>query len=529
MRFSTRETIQLTLADGSEVLATDFGDFLILKRQSNLAQLGKSIFEADLDFVDEVIATEAEICVALNSRYEPKMLFEFERLEIESADDSNPIVHELGIWFSDSFDDWNLICDHTGLSKEDYIDRLLNCEFRIAMIGFLPGFVYLSGLPDELHVPRKTSPATRTIPSTFAIGGKYAGIYALPSAAGWNCVGRISPRLFNSNKLPPISVSQGDKVKLKQINEAEFKESSTIQDQNRTANNVDVGNSLTIVKSGMLTLIQDGGRPGLAYFAIPRSGAMDVPAFDLANTLLGNSPITAAIECHFVAPTIRFNSAATISLTGANMKWRIDDQKTHRNRTIEVSAGSVLSGSAAKKSCRGYIGIAGEIQTNSTFNSKSCYLPGQFGGNAGKALASGDELRWIKPLDAPFPLSLDIKSLQPDSSLAFVPGPEFDWLDQESRDALFMQPFQITPASDRMGARLDGPRLSTAHQQLGDSVPLLPGMIQLTPAGQCIVVLQDGQTTGGYPRIGFLNRQTIQRLNQTPIGETFTFTIDGSA
>ena len=525
MKSSNRETIQLTLSDGSSVAATDYGDFLILKRPSNLASLGKAIYHAQFDFLDEVIVTEVEICLALNDQYESGLLSEIAALKIGLAEDSAPAIHDFGIWFSDEFDDWKLICDHTGISKDDYIERLLNCELSIAMIGFLPGFVYLGGLPEELHVPRKKSPALRMLPNTLAIGGKYAGIYALPSAAGWNCVGRISPQLFDVGKLPPLSVSQGDTVKLKQIDRSTFEASQTIPNDKQVRRPADESCSLTIEKPGMLTLIQDRGRHGMSYFAIPRCGAMDADCFDLANTLLGNSADAAAIECHFVAPTIRFASAATICLTGANMKWRIDGKKANLNQTIEVVAGSVLSGSSAKKGCRGYIGIAGEIQADSTFGSKACYLPGHFGGNEGKAFSKGDQLHWVEPSKPPMSLALDIESFHPDGPLDIVPGPEFDWLDDKSKAALSNEPFQVTPASDRMGARLSGPELSTGNRRLDDSVPLLPGMIQLTPSGQCIVVLRDGQTTGGYPRIGFLNRRTVQRLNQTPIGQPFRFTI----
>lgn len=514
---------ELTIGGKFPVQAKDFGDFVILKGPSNLAGFGRSIFEAELEFVDEVIATETEICLAVNDQYDAQRLQELESLKFNGAQ-SDSSTHEFGIWFSNEFDDWELICDHTGLSKEDYISRLLGCELTIAMTGFLPGFVYLNDLPTELHVPRKTNPATWTLPSTLAIGGKYAGIYSLPSAAGWNCVGRIAERIFDRDKLPPLSVSQGDKVKLKQIDEAAFMNSdfTSIAEKNVTCS-IGGSGSLTFLKPGMLTTVQDRGRKGLAYFAIPGGGAMDFEAAELANVILGNTQNTAVIECHYVAPSIRFDTAATICLTGANMKWQIDGTKVKRNQTIEVSAESLLTGSAATKGCRAYIGIAGEIQTSTSFGSASCYMPANFGGNGGLPFYSGDKLHWNLPAQDPVPLQLNLKSVGQDGPLDFLPGPEFDWLDDESKKVLFTEPFQITPLSDRMGTRLAGPNLSTKGKVLADSVPLLPGMIQLTPSGQCIVVLQDGQTTGGYPRIGYLNSRIVRQLNQTRNGHPFLF------
>ena len=523
MGFSKRKTIELTLNNGWRIDAVEFRDFLILKGHSRLAAVARSIFDAKFEFVDEVIATEVEVCVAINRAFDSKIQTAIESLEFGDSNDSDIAVHGLGIWFSDEFDDWPAISKHTGLSKDEYIDRLLDCEFNVAMIGFLPGFVYLGGLPDELHVPRKSSPATRTQPSTFAIGGKYGGIYALPSAAGWNCVGRIAERLFDPNLLPPLSIAQGDIVKLKRVDAIGFREASTGQKNVRPQPAVEQNGSLTFRKTGVLTMVQDRGRKGLAYFAIPGSGAMDSSSADLANTILGNSANSPVIECHFAAPTIRFNSAATICLTGANMQWRIDGEKTARDRTIEIQPGSELTGAAAKKGCRAYIGISGEIQTTTNFGSSACYMPGKLGGNEGRPFSSGDQLFWIPPNDPTFSLHLDFSSTASDGPLELIPGPEFDLLDKGSQKALFTDSFQITTSSDRMGARLSGPTLSSATKQLGDSVPLLPGMIQLTPEGQCIVLLQDGQTTGGYPRIGYLGCKAVQRLNQTKIGHPFYF------
>ena len=523
MGFSKRKTIELTLSNGWRIDAIEFGDFLILKSHPELAAVARSIFDAKLDFVDEVIATEVEVCVAVNRPFDSEIQSAIEALDFADNNDSKVAVHELGIFFSDEFDDWPAINKHTGLSQDQYIHRLLDCEFRIAMIGFLPGFVYLGGLPDELQVPRKSSPATRTHPSTFAIGGKYGGIYALPSAAGWNCVGRIAERLFDPNQLPPLSVSQGDVVKLKRLDAAGFDAASTKLENAQRRTTQEQTSSLTFKRTGMLAMVQDRGRTGLAYFAIPRSGAMDLSSADLANTILGNSPQSPVIECHFAAPTICFNSAATICLTGANMRWRINGDKVARDRTIEVQPGSELTGAAAKKGCRAYIGISGEIQTTTNFGSSACYMPGNLGGNEGRPFSAGDQLFWSQPGEPTFSLKINIKSAPSDDPLVLVRGPEFDLLDEGSQQALFADSFQITTSSDRMGARLAGPKLSSATKQLGDSVPLLPGMIQLTPEGQCIVVLQDGQTTGGYPRIGYLGNKAVQRLNQTKIGHPFCF------
>ena len=525
MTSSRNETTELTLNDGSTIRLLDFGDFFLLRGTADLdgqiARLGRAIFQRGFNFIDEVIVTEVEICLLLNDQYEPNLLGQIGELELSDSAGIKSKKHELGIWFSDDFDDWSLISRHTGLTKDQYIEQLLQCKFTVAMLGFLPGFVYLNGLPDELHVPRKSSPATRTSPNTFAIGGKYGGIYALSSAAGWNCVGRIGETILDVDQLPPLTVSQGDSVSLKRVDESEYSLVTTrCKDDSRHAEHQP---SFRIEKPGTLTLIQDSGRVGLAFYAIPRGGPLDLSAANLANSVLCNAVDAAVIECHFVPPEITFEADATLCLTGANMNWCIDGTKVKRHRTIEIQAGSRLTGSPANDGCRGYIGIRGSIKTQTTFGSASCYMPGKFGGNHGEPLKRGDFVRWAEPDTPMFPVRLDLTTGSLDKPLRFIPGPEFDWLNAKSKRLISSSSFAIERNSDRMGARLDGPKLSTGERQMSDSVPLLPGMIQLTPHGQCIVVLQDGQTTGGYPRIGYLDSANVERLNQIPIGRSFSF------
>lgn len=281
---------------------------------------------------------------------------------------------------------------------------------------------------------------------------------------------------------------------------------------------------LTVVKPGLQAQIQDQGRPGLAFYAIPKSGPLDGPSADLANVLLGNEQIASVIECHFVPPTLRFESTATICLTGAAMGWTINGRPVKRFRTIPVSSGSLLSGEAAKEGCRAYIGVRGFIETERTYGSAACCETAGFGGNHGRALKAGDRIRWSEAQPLVADVAVDIQTNH-ERKLGFrlIPGPEFEWLDQKSQRAVFESTFQVTASSNRMGARLAGPVLSSNGRVLDHSVPVLPGMIQLPPSGQPIVVLNDGQTTGGYPRIGYLPGSQLGAFCQCTIGENFSF------
>ena len=282
--------------------------------------------------------------------------------------------------------------------------------------------------------------------------------------------------------------------------------------------------ALTTIKPGLQTLIQDQGRRGLAFYAIPGSGPLDPQSADLANAILDNRPDAPVIECHHVAPTLRFESPATICLTGADMQWEINGQAVRRQATLTVSPGSILAGQSCLEGCRAYVGVRGWIETERTFGSAACLAICEFGGNHGKPLAVGDVLEWREPTSQPTWVRVDQSPFdRATRSLTWRPGPEFSWLTPASRKALQAEPFVLTPQSNRMGARLAGPSLATAGQTLEHSVPTLPGVVQLLPSGQCIVSLQDGPTTGGYPRVGFLASDALRQLNQIQLSTPFYF------
>ena len=157
----------------------------------------------------------------------------------------------------------------------------------------------------------------------------------------------------------------------------------------------------------------------------------------------------------------------------------------------------------------------------------SVYHLGAFGANQGHPLRPDDTVRWKLPKTKILNFSFrSWPKSRGKQRIVFSRGPEFDWLDETSKRVLRDSEFSISKNSNRMGARLNGAKLKS-RQELQHSVPLLPGMIQLASGGQCIVVLNDGQTTGGYPRIGYLSRNELLRFVQLGIGELFQFTIEG--
>ena len=197
-------------------------DFLILKADAdiNLALLAQAIYENKFDFIKEVIATEVEILIQLNDNYKPNAESRLETLTVTKKTASRQI--KLPIYF-DHNNDWDYITSYTGLSRQEYIKEITSSQLVVAMYGFMPGFIYLSGLPDHLQIPRKESPKAQLADNSFAVGGPYMGIYSLPSPGGWHVIGELLTPIINTKNLPPIKLLIGDQIKIVAVDDIEKK------------------------------------------------------------------------------------------------------------------------------------------------------------------------------------------------------------------------------------------------------------------------------------------------------------------
>ncbi len=189
-------------------------DFLIIKSDKELQQIGKAIFEQNFDFVTEVIVTEKEVCVQLNDLFEVEKLDLFHNLQFTKKGTSK--TYELPVYFT-NHEDWKRVEAVTGFSKKAIIEKLISTEFSIAIFGFLPGFLYLDGLDESLHVPRKAVPSKYVEANSIAIGGQYLGLYSVESPGGWNVIGKVDVSILDLSSIPPVKMNLGDKIKLKVI------------------------------------------------------------------------------------------------------------------------------------------------------------------------------------------------------------------------------------------------------------------------------------------------------------------------
>jgi len=277
-----------------------------------------------------------------------------------------------------------------------------------------------------------------------------------------------------------------------------------------------------IHEAGPLTTVQDLGRPGHLRVGIPASGPVDAEAFILANRLVGNDDGAAALECTLMGPRIEFTDARTLAVTGADMAVTLNGAPVAPWESFRVQAGDVVKLGAAKTGVRAYLSIGGGIATPAALGSRATYLRGRLGG---RALAKGDRLP-LGPATAEWAGRVR-SGHRPDYSaepeVQVVLGPQDDRFTTRGIATLLGEAYEMTPQSDRMGARLRGPVIEHArgHDIISDGVPL--GGIQVVGDGQPIVLLVDRQSTGGYTKIATVCSFDIGRIGQRKPGQRLRF------
>ncbi|CAM5220155.1 Antagonist of KipI OS=Ureibacillus acetophenoni OX=614649 GN=SAMN05877842_11087 PE=4 SV=1 [Ureibacillus acetophenoni] len=276
--------------------------------------------------------------------------------------------------------------------------------------------------------------------------------------------------------------------------------------------------TMTILKPGLLTTVQDSGRRESQQYGVIVSGAMDATSYRLGEMLLQQEP-SAAIEFTLIGPTVQFNCDTVFCLTGADFHPLLNGTVCAMWKPVFASAGSILKLQSSRNGARGYLHIKGGIQVEKTLGSYSTYIRAGIGGYKGRPLQMGDVLpisesgtvqkinRAIHPKD--------LISTSQNVVIRVVKGTEYERFTDESKDALLNTTFTVTKDADRMGYRLEGEhRLFTTKKfdLLSEAVTF--GTIQVPPGGHPIILMADRQTTGGYPKIAQVISVDLPKLAQ---------------
>lgn len=281
---------------------------------------------------------------------------------------------------------------------------------------------------------------------------------------------------------------------------------------------------ITVLRAPPFATVQDLGRPGYLDAAVPRAGALDRFALAVGNLLVGNRRGAAGLEWGVGAGVVRFDRPVTIALTGARATATLAGLPLEPGRAVPAAPGDMLEVERLDSGAWLYLAVSGGIDVPLVLGSRSTYLPARFGGLEGRVLRSGDRL----PLGAG-PARSEATTLSSEAAAVLIgpirllPGPDSDLLPSPAWDRVARTEYRVSRSVNRMGYRLEaGPSgISVAADR--PSAPACIGTVQLPAGGEPIVLLCDGPTVGGYPRIGVVATADLGQLAQRRPGDAVRF------
>jgi biotin-dependent carboxylase-like uncharacterized protein len=283
--------------------------------------------------------------------------------------------------------------------------------------------------------------------------------------------------------------------------------------------------SFTVLSAGILSLLQDRGRFGQSALGLTNGGPVDAYSADMANALLGNDSNATLIECSVGGLQLQANCASYIAITGAELSVSINSQDAPMWTTLAISAGDIIELGMVSAGLRAYVAVAQGFKIQPQFTSTATVLREKVGGLNGNKLQAGDKLATenitsgVKRSLAPIYQRQFNNSL----TLRLVEGYQANQFSTIERQRFYLHPYTVTPQSDRMGYKLKGSAIQCQQQSLL-SEGICYGAVQIPPDGQPIVLLNDRQTLGGYPKIGSVLSLDCALLAQASPGTQVYFT-----
>ena len=285
---------------------------------------------------------------------------------------------------------------------------------------------------------------------------------------------------------------------------------------------------IEVIEPGLLTTVQDLGRYGYLRHGVPVSGAMDPVALQLANLLTDNQEDEACLEVTLSGPRLRFRSPTIIAITGADLSPSLNDAPAPMWESFPVQQGDVLSFGEHRSGTRAYVAVAGGLDVPVIMGSKSTFMKAGIGGFEGRALQAGDMLLTrlpLSPSEGPgrrVPRSL-VPSYDPALPVRVILGPQDHAFTQAGLDVLLGEPFTVSAQSDRMGYRLQGPKVEhvSGPDIISDGIPF--GGVQVSGDGQPIILMADRGTSGGYTKPAVVISADIGKVAQRMPGDEIRF------
>ena len=281
-----------------------------------------------------------------------------------------------------------------------------------------------------------------------------------------------------------------------------------------------------VMRAGINTTFQDLGRKNLYHIGIPFSGAMDNRNFILANAIAGNKENIPVIEFAYQGPLLRFKGEkVNFNITG-NVSFNLIKKEEqiegncYQNYTLED--GDQLDILSTNKSVYGYLAISGNFDVQFQWNSCSINTKANIGANDGKKIEKDQLIRILDSHSCNSIRKLEYVNSKIEN-IRVIKGTNFNYFSDESKKTFFEKNFTVTKLTDRMGMRLEGPKIENIVDTNIKSEGIIKGVIQVPADGNPIIMLSDHGTIGGYPKIGVIISADYDKLVQITPGSKIKF------
>jgi len=426
--------------------------------------------------------------------------------------------------------DLDEVAERAGCTPERVVELLTAQTLTVAMVGFSPGFAYLTGLPEQLrHIPRRPRPRPSVPGGSLALANGYAAVYPLASPGGWQLIGRTAERLFRPDVPPYARLEAGHRVQFVRATMAVGEdESGSTAGPPPLSPPVPGARPLFVVEDGgFRTVLQDAGRRHMAALGVPAAGPADPCSFQLANRLVGNVDDAGALEATARGPVLRCVDSTFVAVVGASPELRLQGQPVEPGRVLPVSAGQRLALGTVRGGIRSYVAVAGGLEGPRVLGSLATdqlsgigpgpIAPGQRLWAAGMTPPLGDHLRegisteWVEGE----PISLRV-----------LAGPHAERFAPGAFASLGTMEFTVADESNRVGLRLRRDRRAAPIRMAPgpvvelDSQGVVHGAVQVPHDGSPVILLVDHATLGGYPVIAVVASVDHGRLGQCAPGMT---------
>jgi len=286
-------------------------------------------------------------------------------------------------------------------------------------------------------------------------------------------------------------------------------------------------NNFEVLRPGINTTYQDLGRSNLYHIGIPFSGAMDSRNYLIANSLVSNKKNTTLIEFAYQGPLLKLRGEKICFAISGDVTFNIirKDLKMETGncyQTYYLEDGDQIDILSTNQSVYGYLAVQNGFDVKPFWNSCSTNTKAKIGPNNGEKFSKGD---FVPILKSNINISnRKIKYLNTKiEQIRVIRGTNYNYFSEEGKKFFFNKTFDVSKLTDRMGMRLEGPKIENIIETNIKSEGLIRGVIQVPADGKPIIMLSDHGTIGGYPKIGVVISADYDKLVQLTPGSKIRF------